>query len=378
MKFLRYFLGGLILLFFLLPIPAFALEVKSGEDVDLSGKTINDNLYIVASETSLEDTIIKGDLYLFASDVKIENLVVEGDVFLAGANLDIDNLQCQDLKIGAAQAYLENSKISGELLAGVSNISIKDTQIDRNLYLAGAEVSFKGEAKKDLKIYASNARINGVIAGDVFIKAESLVVGADTNIGGKLTNKYYESQARISDDAKITGGLFEKKIEKSARASTGFESKIPGAVFSLLTYLLVGLILILIFPKFIPETAQIIGKKNWVTLGLGLAFLFVVPVLLFIIFFTIIGIPISIIAFGVYGLAIYLARLFAGLWIGQQIIKKSHPVWQMALGVAILTALYFIPIIGGLVKFVALVFGLGALTLKSYEFLADIRKKKMV
>jgi hypothetical protein len=91
---------------------------------------------------------------------------------------------------------------------------------------------------------------------------------------------------------------------------------------------------------------------------------------------TVIGIPLGLISFVIYGLLIYLSKIPAALWIGEKILKNEEkPYLPMVLGILILLLVGFIPYLGKFVSFVAIFFGIGSYLLNVKE---AIQKPKTI
>ena len=99
------------------------------------------------------------------------------------------------------------------------------------------------------------------------------------------------------------------------------------------------------------------------SIGWGLLAFFGLPILAIIALVTIVGIPLGLGVLAALAL-IYTLGYSATAWIiGRRILRPATP-WVLAflLGWGILRLLALIPIVGGLIWFAAVVFGLGALT----------------
>jgi len=99
----------------------------------------------------------------------------------------------------------------------------------------------------------------------------------------------------------------------------------------------------------------------------------VTPIAAILIAITLIGIPLAIILIILYVLAIFFSKFFAALYIGKLFFKKTRKnlLKSMIVGVIIYIVLANIPFIGGLVKLLAALLGLGTITLMIYT-----KKKK--
>jgi hypothetical protein len=113
---------------------------------------------------------------------------------------------------------------------------------------------------------------------------------------------------------------------------------------------------------------EAIGSRPGPSVGWGALIVFVAPIAAVAVCFTIIGIPLGLIALALYGIALYLAQIPVGLFIGRWIISrfrvvesKAIMVGALAIGLAILKLLSLIPYFGVVVGVAVVIFGLGAI-----------------
>ena len=98
------------------------------------------------------------------------------------------------------------------------------------------------------------------------------------------------------------------------------------------------------------------------------------PIAAIIVMFTIIGIPLSLLALVIYVIAICLSQIPVGLLIGRLIIKQKGQlesrgamIGGLALGLFILLLLGLIPVIGWIVMLLTIIFGLGSIVAASVK-----------
>lgn len=96
------------------------------------------------------------------------------------------------------------------------------------------------------------------------------------------------------------------------------------------------------------------------------------PILMFMVFFTVVGAPLSITYF-LFALPVFwfLGYLVAGVQLGRTILRsrydEAHPYLPALLGLIILQLIGIIPVFGGLIAFVAGVAGSGALLVLGWQ-----------
>ena len=98
----------------------------------------------------------------------------------------------------------------------------------------------------------------------------------------------------------------------------------------------------------------------------GALYLIVIPIALLILAVTIIGAPLALILGVLFGIAVYLCKIFLGVLLGAWLLKtvfkqkESQLVWAMMLGIFVIYLICLIPLVGLLAKLVIVLWGLGA------------------
>jgi len=113
-------------------------------------------------------------------------------------------------------------------------------------------------------------------------------------------------------------------------------------------------------PRAADAVARTAKAKPLASAGVGLLAFFLIPIIAIAAFFTVVGIPLGLVllllVLPLYAIS-YVTAAFA---LGRRIIKGSR-ILAFLVGLVILGLLTLIPIAGGLIGFLAVVFGLGLL-----------------
>jgi len=349
-----------ILLMTFTAVTVLAFDARYGDIITVaSGEVIDSDLY-VAGGTIIIDGTINGDLIAAGKIIRV-NGPVNGNIIAAGGTVDING------------EVTHAVRIIGETL----NIS---GTIGRDLLVAGEEVSLASTAEigSDLLLGAGTALIDGLIKGDINSGVESLTIASTASIQGKLTY-ISENEANIQSGAQIRGPITHKLPDVKERLAVGTH-RLPdvkerltlvgfwGRVIGFLMTLVFGIIIVLLAPRRMKAVTESIRTRPWASLGWGVIILIFTPIAAGIVCITIIGLPLGLITLVLYGIAIYLTQLFAGLLIGQLIIGSSKGVetraalvGALALGLAILSLLRLIPYLDFVIGLATVLFGLGAI-----------------
>ena len=152
--------------------------------------------------------------------------------------------------------------------------------------------------------------------------------------------------------------------------------------------LIAGLIIILIAPKRLTSIAEAIRTRPGASAGWGALIVFVTPLAAGFLYLTIVGITAGLITLGLWGIALYLAQIPVGLFIGRCIIGRFRGVegrgimvGALALGLVILKLLELvlglipIPYLGFFIGLAVVgIFGIGAVVVSERKRRAEARE----
>ncbi len=274
-----------------------------------------------------------------------------------------------------------NEKVEKDLFVAGNSITIgSDAELSRDVFIAGNNVVIYGNVPRDLRVGASTVVIKGVtIGGDVYIDAEKITLDESTVIEGKLS---YPSTAVVSNADKASiGSIEEREVQEIDEEAV--ESAITAfAVGTFVVFLIAAMVTLLILLGVLPTLREKLEKVPFnasaiaQTSGIGFLVLIAVPIISMLTLFTGILTPLTLIVLAIYAICIYLASLFAAYVIGCQIFKalfkKKNYSLSILLGVLVVRLVVFIPLLGGLIEFIVLIYGLGI----TYNAIKANMKKK--
>lgn len=335
---------------------------------------LNESLYAIGESVSVEEAVA-GSVISFAGSVSI-NSPVEGGVTAFGGGVSINadtgghitacggSVSINSAMGGGLMAcggsINVNGAVDGDILAMGGSISING-RVTGTAVLMGGSVSVNGPVQGDVMAMAGKVTISGIIDGDVVVKAEELELKKDAVIKGDLT---YTSPNVVFTEAQIEGSIVE---EEATEVVPDFElpviSKTTQIIMGLITLLIVGIIIVLVAPELSNNLVMVINENWGQSLLFGLLALIVTPITAILFAITIVGIPIMVILFVLYALAIYFSKFITALCIGKRVVKDSkNLLLPMVAGIGIYVLLANLPVIGGFTKLLAVIFGLGAMT----------------
>lgn len=364
-------------------VPVLAFDARSGATVTVaSGETVDDDLYVGANTVIIDGTI-NGDLWAAGSTITV-NGVVNGSVMAAGRTVNINGDVGHAVRAGG-ETIIINGDVSGDVMVAGGDVNIASTaRVGGDLLFGAGIARIDGLIEGDIKGGGSEVTISNGVKGNIALKVESLTILPTANIQGDLTYTC-EEESDIQSGAQIGGMTTHNLPEVKEKQAKPFPfilfSGIGGKVTGFIMALIAGLVIILLAPRRLTSIAESIRSRPGASAGWGALILFVTPIAAIIVCITIIGIPVGLIALALWGIAIYLAQIPVGLFIGRWIIGhfrgvegKAIMVGALALGLVILRLLRLIPYLGFFIGLAVILFGLGAVVVSERGRQAKARK----
>lgn len=325
--------------------------------------------------------------YFTAGDIVEISGTVNGDVYAAGGTVLVDGVVNGDLMV-AGGTITVSGQVSQDIRAAGGQITILD-KVGRNATLVGGNIDIAESAviSGSLTTAAGNVNINSQV-GDIEAAVGAIRLAPSAKVMGSV-NYTSEDEISVSESASVSGTI-NRRITPEFIKSSGkaeFEAFAKGfGLFALITSALTSLVLGLLMIKFLPvyskNAANIVTTRFLPSLGLGLAALFFIPILIILLFITMIGIPLGIALILVFILYLYIGRLYAMLAIGAKVAEvanlKLSPVAVFIVGLLVYYLLVAIPFVGGLVKLLVVIAGFGAALVNDRATWQASRKAKIV
>lgn len=356
----------------LLSLTAFAQDAKR-ETAPVAERSFGNDRFAAGPTVRIAQPVT-GDLFAAGGSVDIE-APVTGDALAAGGNLRITASLGESLYAAGGQLRLDAPVARSARVAGGQIELGPRSRVAGNLTIVGGEVELRGTIGGHVLAAAGELLIDGEIAGDVTATAGAIELGPNARIGGRLR---YASREEIRRDpaAQIAGGVERVAVRGESRRAERFERSFGprgGWVWTVglmvLAALLVGGL-----PEFYARVTATMRARPGASLLAGFVAVVCIPVAAVILFVTIVGIPLALIALGLYLALLVVGYASAGIALGDSLLKRVRAAaasglwWRV--GAAMLATLVIalvarVPYLGGAVMLAALVIGIGALLLQT-------------
>jgi hypothetical protein len=261
-----------------------------------------------------------------------------------------------------------NGTVAKNVMAWTEHLRIDSKALVGGSLMVGTNLGeLNGKVGGDVMAFAKIVEVEGSLGRNFKMEGESLRIGPGAEVAG-YTKFWGRHPAEVSPTAKLAEPVqftLRKHGPDYATARYYWHRVLGwGASF------VFGLAILLIAPAFFYDVASAC-KRVGPTAGLGVLFLLATPIAAILVCFTLVGLPVGISTLLLWMISIYSAQVFVGAWLGEKILGTGTGlgpmIGRLALGLAIIRVLAMLPYLGGLVMFLAVIWGLGALALATYK-----------
>ncbi len=360
--------ASLLISALIIPLVAFALEVRVGESPTLSAsETVRNDMYLAGGNITSSGKV-NGDLVVAGGNI-IVNGPVSQDLAIGGGSITVIADVGDDVRIGGGNIIL-NGKVGSDAVIGGGQTTISGPGVGGDVLWGGGMLRVDAPIGGGMQLAGGEVVINAPVRGNVTFKGTKLTLGKNAVINGDL-NYTAKSEATMEAGAVVKGKTTYEPQKTAIPAISG------KGVIALLSLLFLGkflalLVFALALGLFFRRYAEVL-VSNAITqplleTGRGLIVFIVLPVVSVMLLVTLIGVPLGILGLIGFAALLLLASPLAAIVVGSVVHKwifkpaEYQVAWQtILLGVAIYTVLGFVPIVGGIAKFVLVLLAVGSM-----------------
>ncbi|MGD8933005.1 MAG: polymer-forming cytoskeletal protein, partial [Chromatiales bacterium] len=347
------------------PLPA----QEAGESVRLQG-VITEDVYAAGGMVDVLATV-EGDVVVAGGRIAIGE-TVSGDVMAAGGSVEVHAAVGDDVRLAGGDVRLSGTVEDDAIAAGGNVMLSPDSKVGGRAWLSGGRIEVAGLVGRELRAVGGEVVLSGRVNGDVKLDARKIRILDTAVIDGDLSYAGPQ-EAEIAEGAQIHGSIDYEPVE---RPMGPLIAAAVGMVFLvLLSLILTGILWYLLFPRFIAGAVTNIRAEPWKCLGLGLALFAATPVVISMLFVTLIGWLPALVTGGLYLLLILSGFLTSAFFVGDRIwglrgrseVSRAGRLGSFAIAAFLIILLGLIPLLGNLLLFVLMLLGVGTVTLGLYR-----------
>ncbi|HOO52767.1 MAG TPA: hypothetical protein PLM24_01735 [Methanothrix sp.] len=297
-------------------------------------------LEFVSDDVVSINSPVEDDLFASGSTVNI-NAPVDSAI-IAGGNVNVDAPIKGDLIVAGGDVSL-NSEVGGKIVAAGGTINLRG-DVERNVVMAGGTVRIlpSSEIGKDAAISGGDVYNGGNVTGTLWVNA-----GNFNNTG-------------TAGDVKFQQWQEDKADEEKAKAFISTFS-----VLMILGFLIVGLIILRLFPGSVSAVDKEIRESPPVKALLGLGLIVASMILIIISILTVVGLPLGFLLLTLFVAALMMANLFVSFSLGRWILSALNQTLgdlpAFVLGYVVLSVLFLLPYAGPIIELISISLGFGAM-----------------
>lgn len=359
--------------------PALAADFRStngsdSKNLQVPASTNTRNLYAAGAQVTINASPVK-DLVVAGGMVNVNGNVGD-DLLLAGGNLNVKGTIGGSARIFGGNVYIDSPSIAEDLLVGAGTVYIHSSTIVKgDLIVGGGNVVLDGHVLGNVKIAGGSVVINGKVDGNIDGRiSQTFELGAGAEVKGNIN---YSARLELRQDpaAKVLGQVNYSPLKKG---TLGFGPVLTVVLLiRLLGIVIVAVLLFGLFKNRFTRLALSVGNKFWQNVGIGLAGIIIVPVVVALLFVTLVGYYAAFILIAAFILTLMLGSIigaaYFGSWLVAKIDRKEIRIDYVAviLGVVLASVLRYVPLLGWIFAGILCFSGFGAM-LKAF---AQARKE---
>ena len=311
--------------------------------------------YIIG-DTVVVDYVIDGNLYILANNVTIKSQII-GNAFIAANTVKVTEQGYISNTLYVASSFAQISGIVSDVYSASENLEISG-YIYRDLHCAGEKIDILGTVGRNASIASDNISFEKTDNTSSDSKtAESIT--AKKRIMGNL--KYLSKDEKDINKDYIEGTItFEELNTINIKINPIFLI----ISFLILVFAVWGLLKWLA-PRFMEKSSDLIAKKLYKTILLGLAGLILLPIIAVLLILGVLTSPVGFLLLIAYVIMLILSEIIFTISLANFLAKKfnitSTPKTLLLLLVVTL-ALYgleLVPVLAIIVSLISTITGLG-------------------
>jgi cytoskeletal protein CcmA (bactofilin family) len=344
----------------------------------------------------------EGNLVIMGGHIEVLARI-GGNLVATGGDVDIRGPIGQNL-VAAGGAVTLAAPVMGDARAYASSVELTpEAKVSGNADFVGDHVHIGGPIEGRLKAMGDDIEIDTTVDGDVDAIADHIALGPNARINGRL--RYTSSGDVQRDPAAQVNGAVERTLRTSvgphswrswSRDSrsfpderldawgpfTGWQSSLRdwrdyyesrGLTWLSGTSIVIALLMGALLPGLTRRLGATVSSQWGWSVFLGFAVLICAPILVAILAVTVIGIPVALLVVVAWLLLLFFGYAASGVALGDIALHQLAParyndaaarILAAVLAMVIVIAAARAPVVGGLVSFVAMLTGCGALLLQ--------------
>lgn len=228
----------------------------------------------------------------------------------------------------------------------------------RTAVVFNGDVTIGGTVSETLVVFNGRTEITGTVEEDVIVFNGAVLLRSGSRVGGDVVSR---QTPQIEEGATVEGTVDDLPTRWDYWDVT-FVGRFVWWLAYTISTLVLGLILLMLARGLDGAAIRALRDRLGGTIGFGVLWFFVLPIIAVLLFVTVVGIPLGLFLLFALGLIYTIGYVVGAHAIGRLVVKEpSSRYVAFLVGWGALRVIALIPFLGGLAWTVATVLGLGTL-----------------
>lgn len=258
----------------------------------------------------------------------------------------------------AAVAQDEAGSDSDDHVILTGGLVVPEGETAKTAVVFNGDVLIGGTVSETLVVFNGRTEITGTVDEDVVVFNGSVVLRSGSRVGGDVVSR---QAPQIEDGATVEGSIDDLQKRWDYWDIT-FVGRLGWWLAYTVSTLVLGLVLLMLARGLDPASIRALRDRLGATIGFGLLWFVLLPVVAILLLVTIVGIPLGLFLLFGLGLVYSIGYVVGGLALGRLVVKEPTSRYLAFLaGWGALRVIALVPFLGGIAWLVGTVLGLGTL-----------------
>lgn len=261
-------------------------------------------------------------------------------------------------------AFAQERTDTNDLVVMTGRAEVREGETFDTVVIFDGPVTVEGTVREAVVAFNGTVDVTGTVEEDVVAFNGPITIRSGAVVGGDVVSRV---SPVVEEGATVEGEVRRNPFDLF-RDPFPFVAGFLAWAAVTVSMLILGLLLLLLAPRGADAVADAWRTGTGASIGWGLIFLIGLPIVAVLLLITLVGIPLGFGMLFALGL-IYAIGYVAGAWVlGRLLLKPpTSQVLAFLAGLGILRLVALVPILAGIVGFVATVVGLGALMVAAWR-----------
>jgi cytoskeletal protein CcmA (bactofilin family) len=358
-----------VLTLFLIGNIAFALDIRTGQKIEISSDDIlKNNTYIIGENVVLSASTT-ADVVIIANQVQILG-EIKGDVFVIANKFVQSGVIHGDIR-GAVVEFESRGAVFGDTAIISNRATFSDQSVNKEILLLVNRLDLYSSVDYFYKFYAREVNIFGLInsSGEITAERVSFLSGSKLN---SSMSYYSPNRAYVDSGSNISGSLNYNQIESLNQSNLAKRFWLTIINFFVILKFVANLILVFFFVYvFRVLSVSVIKESNnlwWKNLLKGALVLMATPIIILIAFISLLAAPMGVIILLLFLILLVIMTPLASIYTGQLIFSSFHKqndkeisFLSSVIGLLVITFISFVPYLGIIIEWMLIMIVVGGI-----------------